>query len=369
MKRLLIAGLALAGATVLSSAASAQPACTLPDEHLISWPASGAPIWQLCWVRGRKSSGARGSGLEIRNVYYNGHLALKRGHIPILNVIYEGGNCGGAGHCYRDMVNQEQGYLTNNICPPPNTGTTCGYAEPTCPPVMVCDLPTGKDVCLIGQPPPPNDCGQTCFVGVSAEKLVDRLVLSSQLRAGWYRYDMKWTFLADGTIQPSFGFSVVFDPCTNFTHRHNAYWRLDFDIDGPASNKVFEGPTPAGMGDILTEAMRLSGQPGLYWEVTNGITGRGYRIVPGNETANAPADTFAVGDFWVLKYKPEELDDNGQTGPACAIKINAFVNGETFDDDLVVWYRAGVRHLGHDLNHCAVVGPTLVPIGDWSPAP
>jgi Cu2+-containing amine oxidase len=121
------------------------------------------------------------------------------------------------------------------------------------------------------------------------------------------------------------------------------------------------------MGEITTERKRMNNQPGLFWEVTDKNTGRGYRLVPGAETENAPADTFAVADFWVLKYKPEELDDNGQPGPACAIKINPFINNNSLDQDLVVWYRTGVRHLGHDLDHCHIVGPTLVPIGDWSP--
>jgi hypothetical protein len=368
MKRLVFASLVAAGLAALPGLASAQAICTLPNENLINWPASGTPVWSLCWVRATKSSGGYASGLEIRNVYYNGHLALKRGHVPILNAVYEGGNCGGASHCYRDIVKTEQGYLTDNICPAPFTGTNCGYAEPTCPPVMQCDTLNGVDVCTMGQPPPPNECGQLCFVGVSAQKLPDRLILSTQLRAGWYRYDEEWTFLADGTIQPSWGFSAVQDACTNFTHRHNAYWRLDFDIDGADRDEVFEGPRPIGKGKIRTEAMRLTTQPGIYWEITDRITDRGYRLVPGAETEDVtPADSFAVGDFWVLKYKPEELDDKGQPGPACAIKITPFLNGETLNDDLVVWYRTGIRHLGHDLDHCHVVGPTLVPLGDWSP--
>ena len=366
MKTLLAAGLMLAGLVSSPAAVSAQPTCTLPTEHLISWP-TNSPIWQMCWVRPNSSSGARRSGLEIRNVYYNGHLVLKRAHTPITNVIYEGGNCGGAGHCYRDQT-IEQAYLTDNVCPPPNTGTNCGYAEPTCPPITVCDMPTGTDVCTIGQPPPPpNPCGQSCFSGVSAQKLLDRLVLTTQIRAGWYRYDMKWTFYPDGRIEPFFGFAAVFDPCTNFTHRHNVYWRLDFDLDGADRDEVFEGPRGVGKGKIRTEAMRLNTDPSMYWEITDRITNRGYRIVPGDEIAQTPADAFAVGDFWVLKYKPEELDDNGQPGPACAIKINNYLNGETLDDDLVVWYRGGVRHLGRDLDHCHPLGPMLVPIGDWSP--
>src|SRR4030095_4270827 len=126
------------------------------------------------------------------------------------------------------------------------------------------------------------------------------LFVSGQMRGGCYRYDEEWTFLADGTIQPSWGFSAVHDACTAYTHRHNAYWRLDFDIDGPERDAVFEGPRPIGKGKIRTEAMRLTTQPGLYWEITDRITDRGYRLVPGAETEDVtPARRRAPRGFWV----------------------------------------------------------------------
>jgi hypothetical protein len=367
------------GAAILGTAAvaAAQPVCNSAiGEHLMSWPTQ-APVWQLCWLRPSQSSGVNGSGVEIRNVYYNGHLAMKRGHVPILNVQYEAGQCGGANHCYRDWLTSEEDYLVDNVCPPPNTGPDCGYAEPSCPPITVCEQHLGVDVC----PAPPDDCGRQCFHGVSAEKLADRLILTSQNRAGWYRYEMKWTFYLDGRIQPTFGFSAVDDNCTDYTHRHHAYWRLDFDIDGPLDDIVTEGPDPAPSGSggdrgrpgpkppilvLPTETQRLNNRPNLTWAVTDASTGRGYRIVPGEEKA-LPADTFSVADVWFLNYHPDELDDSGVIGPACAIKVGKFLNGEPLGNDLVVWYRTGVRHLGFDLDDCHVVGPTLVPIGDWSP--
>src|SRR5262245_63617108 len=82
-----------------AAAAGAQPVCNSNiGEHLMSWPAE-APVWQFCWLRPAQSSGVNGSGVEIRNLYYNGHLVMKQGHVPILNVQYEAGNCGGASHC------------------------------------------------------------------------------------------------------------------------------------------------------------------------------------------------------------------------------------------------------------------------------
>ena len=338
----------------------------------MSWPDEN-PVWQFCWVRPSQSSGVSGSGLEIRNVRYNGRLVLKRGHVPIINVQYEssGGSCGGANHCYRDWMDLEQSYLSDNVCPSPRP-PNCGYAEPSCPPVTVCEEAGGDDVCDL---PPPPDCERVCFKGVSAEKLSDRLILTSQCRAGWYRYLMKWSFFADGRIRPFFGFSAVTDNCVNYAHRHNAYWRLDFDIEGPGGDVVTEG-RPLKPGDkrgrrpptvvLPAETMRFRRDPELTWSIVDADTRRGYRIDPGAET-ELPADTFSVGDVWLLRYKDGEIDDSGQSGPACAIKIGNYLDGESLSEDLVVWYRTGAYHEGGELGECHTVGPILVPIGDWSP--
>src|SRR5262249_22410346 len=215
---ILFAAAALASLAAGSRPAPAQPVCDLIHEHLMSWPA-GAPVWQFCWLRPRDSSGTNGSGVEIQNVYYNGHLVMKRGHVPILNVQYDRGSCGGANHCYRNCLTPKESFLADNVCPPPNAAN-CGYAEPACPPITVCEQKLGKDVC----PGDPGPCNQQCFTGVAAEKLADRLTLTSQNAAGWYRYIMRWTFFLDGRIVPSMGFTAVADNCTNYTHRHHAYW-------------------------------------------------------------------------------------------------------------------------------------------------
>ena len=328
---------------------SAQPTCNLLGEHLMSWPDTN-PVWEFCWLRPSQSSGGNGSGLEIRNVYYNGHLVMKRGHVPILNVLYDPGGCG----CYRDWSFQEVAFVADNVIFP-------GYAEPTMPPVTVCD--TGGAG---------GDHGS--FLGVAAEKLSDRLILTTQIEAGWYRYTMKWRFYLDGRIEPVFGFAAVNSSCIAYTHRHHAYWRFDFDIDTPGNAVVLESPKPV-IGRkppvpvpplTLGEDMRLNASGGLSWTIFNSVTDRGYLVVPGAETA-LPADSFSVGDAWFLKYKANELDDTGQPGTGCPINIGGFVNGETTSGDVVMWYRTGWLHFAQQLDDCDMVGPTLYPVGDWSP--
>jgi len=356
-----LAGFILAGVALVFAprSAQAQPACNQAGEHLMSWPDAN-PVWQFCWLKPQDSSGTNGSGLEIRNVFYNGHLVLKRAHIPMLNVQYVQTGCGCI--CYRDWEDQQDWFIADNII---QQGT---YAEPTSPAVTVCDVGGGADVCTSGQP--------NCFNGVAAEKFSDPLVLTTQFEAGWYRYTMRWHFYMDGRIRPSFGFSAISSGCVSCSHKHHAYWRFDFDIDGSSNDSVSEGPNPATGGGrsgprypgttLSTEGMRRLDRPGLTWSVSDAITRRGYRIVPGDEIA-APADAFSQGDLWALQYHANEIDDGHGLGN-CPVDFAAWLNGESLTgQDVVVWYRSGWFHQGGDLADCDQVGPTLVPFGDWSP--
>lgn len=359
MNKRLLALLAFAVAGLAAPLGAVTPTCNMSGEHLLSWP-TDAPVWQMCWIRPSQSTGTNGSGLEIRNVYFNGHLVLKRAHVPMLNVDYDPGGCG----CYRDWQNQEVVFHANN----PISGVP-GYAEPTVPPTTVCDDGGSNGDCG----PPDTDC----FAGVAAEKLADRLILTTQFQAGWYRYTMKWRFFLDGRIEPAFGFSAIDASCVYHSHRHHAYWRLDFDIDGPGNNIVTEGPNPAQGGGrggspfpivtLPTEVMRRNNKPGMTWSVIDSVAKRGYRIVPGDEVA-LPADNFSVGDFWALRYKSNEIDDGGNIGD-CPVDFSSFLNGETTATDVVVWYRTGWYHPPNALDDCDLGGPTIYPIGDWSPAP
>ncbi len=102
-----------------------------------------------------------GSGIEIRDVFYNGHLVFKRAHAPILNVLYQPGGCG----CFRDWSDSEVKFRVKDPAGVPiNPAGTGNYYETNFPAETVCETGgSGGDI--------PSTSG---FRGVSAEKTGDR---------------------------------------------------------------------------------------------------------------------------------------------------------------------------------------------------
>jgi|KBSSwiStaDraftv2_1062776.scaffolds.fasta_scaffold301718_2 hypothetical protein len=367
------------------AATDSRPNCALySNSKLMSWPAT-SPVWQFCWRR-PDNSGPQpaGSGVELFDIHYNGHLVFSHLNVPVLNVEYGPGGCG----CYRDWLDEEVRFEA--------VGSPCGdgYCKVIQPARTTCDCaPT--DTCDSN---PNNECNVDLgsFTGVAAEKESDHLTMTTQMSAGWYRYSQYLTFYLDGSIHPEFAFASVPNGCTGTTHFHHGYYRFDFDIDGPANDTVFRetlsagdkvsdgdggndnvdeaaGPGGTDVGRVLvsTEEYGYHGDT-VSWLVKDTVTKRGYRVIPGADDQPLPITNFdpapfAVGDYWVLA---EHDDENDDLGAGCAININPFVNGEdTARADVVLWYRYGTLHEHGDECFCGRRGPTLVPIGNWLPTP
>jgi hypothetical protein len=360
------------------------PNCATAGGTLVSFPAQ-SPVWQFCLLPSSQSSGTNGSGIEIREAFYNGHKVFKRAHVPILNVKYApGADCA----CYRDWLDGEikfevkdsAGNLVNN----PSTGQIWDNASSV---RTVCDAGgSGGDI--------PSSTG---FKGVAMERFPDHIELTTQDEAGWYRYETKWKFYTDGRILPTFGFAAVPDDCVmNGSHHHNAYWRFDFDIDDPGNDAIGE----AGVNQAMTETgtrrpAEPAGAPPL--KVYDKISNRGYHLMPQTLRTSASYDpfggpngppwngSFTIGDAWGVKYKTttncgnggsgcvaSEIDDGLSCcgGAQCPIG-NTFLgwsNNESIDgQDVVVWYHEGGVHPAAQFDFCGRIGPTLEPFGDWSP--
>jgi hypothetical protein len=312
---------------------AAGAACS-PPERLLTWPSPRDPAWSLCVLTPQDSSGASGSGLEIRDVHFNGRRVLRRAHAPIVNAFHEGG-CG----CWRGWAREEARFEVVGAAGPVGGGAG-SYAEAAVPPRTTCD--TGSE-----------DTG--AFRGVAAESLTDRLILTTHMSAAWDRYTMSWTFRLDGTIEPRFAFTSVPSACSSESHAHHVYWRFDFDLGGEVSG---------GAGPEREEVRRVGVGRKPPVSVIDPATRRGYSLIPGPEAYAQPADPSSVGDVWVLKPKPDEITD---AGSGCAIYLGGLLNDEALDGPRrVVWYRGSVFHAAGRFDECEIVGPTLQPVGDWS---
>ncbi len=311
---------------------------------------SGKTLWRFLAVRPAASSGLRGSGVELRFVDYKGSRVLYRGHVPILNVKYDGDACGP----YRDWQYEEGQIEADGVDAGP------GFRLCSSPARTIMD--TGSD--------------SGSFLGVGIYVDGPEVVLVSEMEAGWYRYVSEWRLHANGTIRPRFGFAATESPCVCNIHHHHAYWRLDFDILSAGGNRIREFNRFLCFRkwrEIEREAARpRSLARGRKWRVEHVATGAGYEIRPGSGdgiAASAPDAPYGRGDLWFLSYRGSEIDDgmNATTGPDTEANIAKWLNGEQLSGrDVVIWYGA---HFSHDVSHQDsarhghILGPTLVPVG------
>jgi hypothetical protein len=306
-------------------------------------------LWRFLAIRPGASSGTNGSGIELRYVDYRGKRVLYQAHVPILNVEYGAdGRAIGCGPTYRDWQNAETLFEANGAAVAP------GF--------VLCPTPA-RTIIDSG-----SDTGN--FSGVAIYVEGQEVVLVSEMQAGWYRYISEWRLHANGTIRPRFGFAGTQNRCTCDLHTHHVYWRFDFDIRTPGNNVVEEYNNPAIVAGsnwhTKTFEIRRPRDPGHHrkWRVSNSLSHEAYDILPGPHDGTPTA--YGVGDLWVLRYKPGEIDD-GQgftTDPNLSMAhLSNFMTPpeSVLNTDVVVWY---ADHYVHDagVEVGNWVGPTFVPV-------
>jgi hypothetical protein len=314
-----------------------------PGQVWVTVTQGGTTLWRFLVVRPAASSGTNGSAIELRYVDYRGKRVLYRAHVPILNVRYDADACGP----YRDWQYAE-GMLQAN-----GTDVAPGFRLCSSPAQTIMD--TGSDV------------GN--FLGVAIYVVGEEVVLVSELEAGWYRYICEWRLHADGTIRPRFGFSAVQSSCVCNIHHHHVYWRFDFDIDTPGNNVVHEYNNPPLFPPSNTHTKYYEirryrdSSRSRKWQIENAQTHDMYELIPGAN--DGTADSFGVGDLWVLHYHGNEIDDGQSftTDPVKAMAhLDTFLTGEyIYEQDVVLWYSA---HFTHDVSETSgeIVGPDLRPV-------
>jgi hypothetical protein len=345
--------LSFLAAALLVGAPNALAQCSLPGATHRTWPAVD-PVWDFCFRPPNASSGANGSGLELSDVRYRGTLVIGRAHIPILNVKYIANDaspspCGGQNLCYRDWFFSQMPYECSPVVSP---GICSGT---TTPPATVCEHP-GAD--------------SGAFDGVAVESLPDRLRLTAQCQAGWYRYIPIWEFFADGSIQARFAATSIDHSCVAYTHHHHAYFRLDLDVNGGAGNYVDQVLAGGVTQRATTERNYVDTSPARStWRVSH--SGSPYVVEVTRNSEDGAAgdplpipDDFPIADGWVLAFDPNQIEDGGMLGSnTCPAGLNGFMNGQNVDGaDVVLWVRAAALHEGEPggmAQDCSMVGPTI----------
>lgn len=350
----------------LPLAAQAQVVCS-GNETKLSWPA-GNPSWEMCWLKPSQSAGPRGSGMELRQVTYNGILVLKRAHAPMLFAEYTSSTC------YRDWKDDDASFLAE-----PAVRNQLGVST-VFPATTSCDR--SKDPVQSYGNCPFQLAGRTaadCMPGgVAIEDHGDHVTLTTQYSAAWYQYTSRFTFYSGGAFDAEFGFGNNNGTNNGTTHWHHNYWRLDFDIDGANNNVLSIDDTVQNteFTSLISQTGGPNGGPRTY-AVRNTTTGRGYRMTPSSDDYTTPTNQsgrgFHMVDVIGTAYVANEYTDRGNSNNLsdCSMLNANLANGQDIGgggagSDVVLYYRVGVRDLtGVNSMICKMAGPMFTPIGNW----
>ena len=282
----------------------------------VTWPTPTNPIWRFNWAL---EGSPDVEGIVISGAYFRGHEVFYKASLPSLRVQYDGNACGP----YKDPLYYDDAH------------------------------PTGGGSNRV-------NVYSLWYFGFHS------VVVEAYHTIGNYKLTERWTFWNDGQISPRL-FSAGLQ--CNVNHRHHAYWRFDFDIDGPGNNLALEYNTTTpdlgwgpGWHTKQHEIVRVKNPPTRrVWAILNkSAPQRGFMIIPGAK--DGVADGFSSGDLWVLRYHGSQ-DQHGRQGSAQDDGLAPLVNGEATDgQDLVLWYCGHLRHDaadgGAELHSC---GPDLIP--------
>lgn len=230
-------------------------------------------------------------------------------------------------------------------------------------------------------------CRQTGPSGYSyksydSQAQADALTVFSVSAIGAYNYVVEWNFEDDGTIRPAVGATGQLqmyggDRTTGWNvghgdyavaHMHNFYWRLDFDLNGSANDRVQElavaqsadRQTFANSRVAFSTETARQVQPRSFrsWRVldTQSSNADGHRIsyevVPRTDNIfRGPSyEPFTQNEFYVTRSNSCErfASHNPITG-GCGANLAQFANGQSLvGADLVLWYGTSFHHLPRD---------------------
>ena len=351
--------LALLSALLWSfSPAQAAEHCT--DAYSIDRTLANGSRWDMCWTHNNNH------GIRYHHIYYtpkNGtrRMVLMDASVSQIHVPYDDNGAryhdvsdyGLGGGYLRDMVSAE--------CP---GGTMHKYG-------------TKDAVCSQIQEKGPAYRVATNVATSEALKVF------SISKVGAYVYIPQWLFYDDGRIEPSIratgslqrfgsssaaqhGWLMSGSGSIGLSHMHNYFWRLDFDLNGTASNDVVQEINYSASGGQRLRtvttfnnevARSISPSTQRSWIVRDGSLRNaknhlmGYEVrldEAGHREVGPSNEQFTYNDFYVTRAKScEQIASHNKRVNTCTTdSLDQFANGESLGgQDLVTWVGISFYHM------------------------
>ncbi|MEU0725240.1 copper amine oxidase [Streptomyces sp. NPDC006140] len=386
---LTVAALA-AGATAGAGPATAGPAPARPQAapaaaaaycgaaHRIEQKLSTGTTWRMCWRHDSKA------GLVLEDISYQ--PKGERRPIKILNsarlgqihVPYDDGTIE-----YDDLTGFDFAQGLMNLAPGECPGGTIKTVKV---PDSVNGTPTIKGLCTTTR----SRGHAYRMQGDTANQVYQAagkdLLVYTVNQVGWYEYMTEWRFQDDGAITMNVGAtgSLSWDDydagdgrgwpigkgakAQATSHSHNAFWRLDFALDGSTKNTVEQydstvtapargrqAPTTKTTRTRITRELAGDSRNYRWWRVVSAAGKnkdghpRSYEIVPG-PTTKYPGRGFTKHDLYVTQYDKCELfasNNPGDCGRGAGTSVDKWVNGQALKHP-VVWMNIGFHHIARD---------------------
>ncbi|AGL16821.1 copper amine oxidase [Actinoplanes sp. N902-109] len=358
-----------------AQAAPAVPACTNSTQVKETLP--NGTTWQLCWRMQEQA------GLVLEKVY----VASKRYPQQVqvldsirmaqLNVPYDSGDTE-----YDDLTDFGFGgddleTLTGDDCKggSARVGSDGG------------SRPTRRKVLCVSAEPADLAYRLHDYDTRGNDKIYSKqgtdLVLRAISKVGWYEYVTEYRLRDNGTITARLGATGDLSPIDYVNadrgwpigkgardyaamHYHNAFWRVDFNLDGRGKDKVEQYDTKtSGQGEMTAKlkttrtAIAKEGtftkKNQRFWRVLSG-TGknsdghaRSYELVTGaNDTYEAHPET--TPDVTFTQAHGCEKFATGNADPQCPAKksILDYARDKETLTNPVMWVRVGFHHVPRD---------------------
>ncbi|MEU6347788.1 copper amine oxidase [Streptomyces sp. NPDC047072] len=367
-----------AGPAVAQPKAAAAAAAECSAAYRIEQKLSSGTTWRMCWRYDSKA------GLVLEDITYQPKneprpiKVLNSARLGQIHVPYDDGSVE-----YDDLTGFGFAQGLMNLAPGECPGGTIKSVKV---PDTWQDNPNVNGLCTTTR----SRGHAYRMQGDSANKVYQAqgkdLLVYSVNQVGWYEYMTEWRFQDDGTITMNLGatgslswsdydagdgrgWPIGKGPKAQATsHSHNAFWRLDFALDGSSKNRVEQydstvsapaqgqqAPSTKTTRTPVTKELAGDAKSYRWWRVVSAAGKnkdwhpRSYEIVPGTST-KYPGRSFTKHDVYFTEYNEcEQFASNnpGNCAAGAGDSVDKWVNGQTLTHP-VVWMNVGFHHIARD---------------------